>query len=668
MAQTVNRNLNVAITGDSKGFVAANNKAVNSGKRYEKQVKRINGANKKFGDSFKRAANSTSVLNGPLNGLSGRLSALGSGFNTLGPSTLAAGVAITAFATALASSVSKASQLQVEMGRLDALVKATGGAAGFTAQEIDEQSRAIGRNTLSNASEMRKAAGILLTFRTIQGDTFKETLKLTQDMAAVMGTSASAAAVQFGKALEDPTTGLTALKRSGISFSEAEKEVIKDLQQSGQLFEAQALVISKLQTQIGGAGAGENVGLIGATDALSENWTELLETLGQSTGASDAVNSFFSMMSKGISNLNAKLSETDVEKFERLRKEIMQAAVVSSSAPNNDALKYKLKQLQEEYEATRIVINKRVEFEAAAKKTSLENQKKIEDEANVARQQKLDEGIATELEKQNEKNLKLQEMALLAEDKKIEAEALRYERIQEQTEIELNAFREKFGMQESIEAEYRERQANEEALHQSRLTKINDAETKKRQKTELQYSKTITDMRMQVANQAVDALSSMTEEGSKAHKVLFLASKALAVGQILINTQVAAVRALAELGPIAGPPAAATITSLGYASAGIVAATGLAGIAHGGLDNVPKEATYLLDKNERVLSPNQNKDLTTFLNNEEERAGSGSVNVVFEITTNDAGSFTNSIVENQDVIEGIIINAFDRVGVSGGLN
>ncbi|WP_445362048.1 hypothetical protein ACJJIQ_00265 (plasmid) [Microbulbifer sp. ANSA003] len=38
-----------------------------------------------------------------------------------------------------------------------------------------------------------------------------------------------------------------------------------------------------------------------------------------------------------------------------------------------------------------------------------------------------------------------------------------------------------------------------------------------------------------------------------------------------------------------------------------------AGIAHGGLDYVPKESTYLLDKGERVLSPNQNTDLTKAL-------------------------------------------------------
>lgn len=54
------------------------------------------------------------------------------------------------------------------------------------------------------------------------------------------------------------------------------------------------------------------------------------------------------------------------------------------------------------------------------------------------------------------------------------------------------------------------------------------------------------------------------------------------------------------------------------ATAGAMAYIGggaLAGAAHGGLDYVPAESTYLLDKGERVLSPNQNSDLTKFLQN-----------------------------------------------------
>ncbi len=38
-------------------------------------------------------------------------------------------------------------------------------------------------------------------------------------------------------------------------------------------------------------------------------------------------------------------------------------------------------------------------------------------------------------------------------------------------------------------------------------------------------------------------------------------------------------------------------------------------MAHDGIGNVPKEGTWLLDGGERVLNPEQNKDLTSYLNN-----------------------------------------------------
>ncbi len=53
-------------------------------------------------------------------------------------------------------------------------------------------------------------------------------------------------------------------------------------------------------------------------------------------------------------------------------------------------------------------------------------------------------------------------------------------------------------------------------------------------------------------------------------------NKGLAIASTIQNTAAAAVRALAELGPIAGPPAAARIKAFGAAQIGIIAATGLA--------------------------------------------------------------------------------------------
>ena len=56
--------------------------------------------------------------------------------------------------------------------------------------------------------------------------------------------------------------------------------------------------------------------------------------------------------------------------------------------------------------------------------------------------------------------------------------------------------------------------------------------------------------------------------------------KGLSISQIIANTAAAQMRALAELGPIAGPPVAAKIGLMGKVQAGLVAATGLVQAAH----------------------------------------------------------------------------------------
>lgn len=62
-------------------------------------------------------------------------------------------------------------------------------------------------------------------------------------------------------------------------------------------------------------------------------------------------------------------------------------------------------------------------------------------------------------------------------------------------------------------------------------------------------------------------------------------NKALSIAQIIQNTAVAQMRALAELGPVAGPPVAAKIGAFGKVQAALAAATGFAqaaGVAGGG--------------------------------------------------------------------------------------
>ena len=75
--------------------------------------------------------------------------------------------------------------------------------------------------------------------------------------------------------------------------------------------------------------------------------------------------------------------------------------------------------------------------------------------------------------------------------------------------------------------------------------------------------------------------------------------------------------AIPVVGPAAAPAAASTARGLAMpmATAAIAAAnSGIAGIAHSGIDNIPERGTWLLDRGERVLSSKQNEDLKQFLN------------------------------------------------------
>lgn len=84
---------------------------------------------------------------------------------------------------------------------------------------------------------------------------FERATRLSFDMAAAGFGEADQNAVQLGKALQDPILGINALRRSGISFTEAEKEKIKVLVQSGKLYKAQNIILAAIEKQVGGVAA-----------------------------------------------------------------------------------------------------------------------------------------------------------------------------------------------------------------------------------------------------------------------------------------------------------------------------------------------------------------------------------------------------------------------------
>ena len=92
-------------------------------------------------------------------------------------------------------------------------------------------------------------------------------------------------------------------------------------------------------------------------------------------------------------------------------------------------------------------------------------------------------------------------------------------------------------------------------------------------------------------------------------------------------------------------------------------------IAHGGMTNVPSEQTYLLDRGERVLSPNQNSDLKEFMASGGQSGGGVVIeNLTIHILENasNADSLLNmSKVELDRIVAGPILDSLNRLDKRG---
>jgi hypothetical protein len=129
--------------------------------------------------------------------------------------------------------------------------------------------------------------------------------------------------------------------------------------------------------------------------------------------------------------------------------------------------------------------------------------------------------------------------------------------------------------------------------------------------------------------QSISALSQQTATLVGAFgKKAFALQKGVGIANATVSAYEAYNKNLAAFPFPFGPIMAALALATGLAQVAKIVALQPGGIAHGGLTNVPRESTFLLDRGERVLSPEQNRDLTEFL-----KAGGASINLDLTINT-----------------------------------
>jgi hypothetical protein len=177
---------------------------------------------------------------------------------------MAAGVAVAAGAIGF-KLASAAYESQKVMAQTEAIIKATGGAAGITATQVAKLSGQLSMQIGVDDELIQKSANLLLTFKQIQNQVgegnqvFDRAVTAAQDLGSVFG-SADAAAMQLGKALSNPVKGITALNRAGVNFTDQQKEQIKTLVASGDVLGAQKIILAEVEAQVGGTAAATATG------------------------------------------------------------------------------------------------------------------------------------------------------------------------------------------------------------------------------------------------------------------------------------------------------------------------------------------------------------------------------------------------------------------------
>jgi len=221
--------------------------------------------------------NAARDLNPVLGQMAGAFTALRTpaGAAALGIAGVTTGLA--ALSALAVRSIQEFSQLEQEQARYTAVLRATGYAAGKTADDIDDLGARISKASTLTGGEITDAAAQLLTFRSVARDTFDDALQAAADLSATGFGTVASAAVMMGKAIENPVQGLTALRRVGVSFGETQERQIIKWAEAGQKMQAARAIIKGVQDQVGGAAAAQGNTLAGAWNSLTEaqnNWFE----------------------------------------------------------------------------------------------------------------------------------------------------------------------------------------------------------------------------------------------------------------------------------------------------------------------------------------------------------------------------------------------------------
>ncbi|OTP93200.1 tape measure protein [Gilliamella apicola] len=397
------------------------------------------------------------------------------------------------------------------------------------------------------------------------------------------------------------------------------------------------------------------------SDELAEKLTELANKLRQnykleqnlkhSSSSKSPAELYKSQLDKLNNQINAY---TDITELQKLRRQLAEGELRKLSEIQKKTLETKAVELdqlnaQKEYKSIMDSLRTPAEQQLDTYKQHLEfiekgNFSLREREALLARMNKKSMESAPTFSYQNSYSGLGSDLLNVAEDDK-KLHDWQEQQIAAQTEL-LN--QKKINMEE-----YADFVVNIEDTMHKKQQDIQDAYTLATLGTFSSLTGSIADMFKQTAG-----------ESSAAYKVMFLASRAAAIAQATISTLVAANKAR-ELGYPMGEIAASTVMGLGMANVGMIAAQTISGMAHSGIDNIPREGTWLLDRGERVVDARTNADLKDFLGTSK-RSSSGGLTLNMPLTAG-GGVTHEELAVFGETIKADVLRAYTNAIRPGGI-
>jgi len=205
-------------------------------------------------DLFIRIFADGSQLGKGLNEAQDKVNVFSDGMSKLGD-TIKGYLSVAAIEEFVRYSMKAGDEADRALAKVAQAIKTTNGVAGKSLEDLKSAADDFKKSTLFDDDQvLNDVSAQLLTFSNIAGENFQRAQVAALDLATVLGDGEGlrGIAIQLGKALNDPVTGLTALRRSGVSFSSEQRNMINAFVETNEVAKAQAIILGEVERQYGG--------------------------------------------------------------------------------------------------------------------------------------------------------------------------------------------------------------------------------------------------------------------------------------------------------------------------------------------------------------------------------------------------------------------------------